>query len=101
MLGALRWKGKGVTSLYRVNWSNAFARRTFCASSRPIGAEGGVQRLTWLGEGGVSGSALFDWDADEETLFLSLSASLLQKDDSYATEEADEPGDGGQAKANC
>lgn len=42
MLGALRWKGKGVASLYRVNWSNAFARRTFCASSRPIGAEGGV-----------------------------------------------------------
>ena len=64
-----------------------------------MGAEGGVRRLMFIGEGGVCGSPLCD--ADEETLFLSLSASLLQVDDSYAAEEADESGEGGQTRANC
>lgn len=63
-----------------------------------MGAEGGVRRLAFIGEGGVSGSRFCDCEVDEETLFLSLSASLLQMD---PPEEADEPGDGGQTKANC
>jgi hypothetical protein len=94
-----RWNGKGVVSLYRVKWSNAFARRTFCASSRLMGAEGGVRSLMCVGEGGVGGSPCCDADADEEMLFLSTSASLPQKDASYTVEEADEPGEGGQL--NC
>jgi len=67
-----------------------------------MGAEGGgVRRLMCVGDGGVGGAPFSDCDADEETLFLSLSTSLPQKDGSYAADEADEPGDGGQTKAHC
>jgi hypothetical protein len=62
-------------------------------------AEGGVRRLLGKGEGGVGGFPFCH--ADEETLFLSMSVSLLQQDDSYTAEEAEEPGDGGPARAYC
>lgn len=97
LLGAPRWNG--VVSLYRVNLSHAFARRTFCASSRLMDAEGGVWGEVGNGEEGVGGVPFCN--ADSGTLFLSMSVSLLQQDDSYTAEEAEEPGDGGPARAYC
>ena len=99
LLGAPRWNWNGVVSVYRVNLSHAFARRTFCASSRLMDAEGGVWRKLENGEGGVGGRPFCN--ADGGTPFLSMSVSLLQHDDSYTAEEAEEPGDGGPARASC
>lgn len=96
LFSVLRGDWNGVVSLYRVNLSQAFARRTLCASSRLREAEGGVWREVGNGEGGVGGLPFC-----HGPFFLSVSVSLLQQDGSYTIEEAEEPGDGGPAVAYC